>query len=104
MIRRPPRSTLFPYTTLFRSLATEPFLGVRPAHEYLFLVIASPAGAYFPRGVHPVSVYLSEDYIRAAGVVCARIASSASRTTRPARWRAASSAALSIDTPDKIGR
>ena len=29
-------------------------------------VIASPAGAYFPRGVQPVSVYLSEDYIRAA--------------------------------------
>src|SRR2546427_3457968 len=24
MIRRPPRSTLFPYTTLFRSLAAEP--------------------------------------------------------------------------------
>ena len=47
-------------------LASEPFLGVRPAKEYLFLVIASPAGAYFPRGVHPVSVYLSEDYIRAA--------------------------------------
>src|SRR3954463_559324 len=47
-------------------LAVEPFLGVRPAHEYLFIVIASPAGAYFPRGVHPVSVYLSEDYIRAA--------------------------------------
>jgi branched-chain amino acid aminotransferase len=47
-------------------LASEPFLGVRPASEYLFLVIASPSGAYFPRGVHPVSVYLSEDYIRAA--------------------------------------
>jgi branched-chain amino acid aminotransferase len=47
-------------------LATESFLGVRPAHEYLFLVIASPAGAYFPRGVHPVSVYVSEDYVRAA--------------------------------------
>jgi branched-chain amino acid aminotransferase len=47
-------------------LATEPFLGVRPANEYLFLVIASPAGAYFSRGVQPVSVYLSEDYIRAA--------------------------------------
>src|SRR3712207_6873748 len=25
MIRRPPRSTLFPYTTLFRSLGGEPF-------------------------------------------------------------------------------
>jgi branched-chain amino acid aminotransferase len=47
-------------------LASEPFLGVRPANEYLFLVIASPAGAYFSRGVQPVSVYLSEDYIRAA--------------------------------------
>jgi branched-chain amino acid aminotransferase len=47
-------------------LAVESFLGVRPAHEYLFLVIASPAGAYFPRGVHPVSVYVSEDYARAA--------------------------------------
>ncbi|WP_198598149.1 branched-chain amino acid aminotransferase [Blastococcus atacamensis] len=47
-------------------LASESFLGVRPAHEYLFLVIASPAGAYFPRGVQPVSVYVSEDYARAA--------------------------------------
>src|SRR5688572_31749847 len=26
MIRRPPRSTLFPYTTLFRSFSTEPDL------------------------------------------------------------------------------
>src|SRR3712207_7098945 len=35
MIRRPPRSTLFPYTTLFRSLAEEHVgLGrvARPAH------------------------------------------------------------------------
>src|SRR2546430_11373699 len=28
MIRRPPRSTLFPYTTLFRSLAVEGFQAV----------------------------------------------------------------------------
>src|SRR3712207_8169791 len=27
MIRRPPRSTLFPYTTLFRSVAVRPHLG-----------------------------------------------------------------------------
>ncbi|KWX08704.1 branched-chain amino acid aminotransferase, partial [Carbonactinospora thermoautotrophica] len=46
--------------------ATEIGLGVRPASEYLFLLIASPAGAYFPRGVKPVSVWLSEDYTRAA--------------------------------------
>src|SRR2546426_636993 len=35
MIRRPPRSTLFPYTTLFRSLATggEPFVAALDALE-----------------------------------------------------------------------
>ncbi|HEX5565707.1 MAG TPA: branched-chain amino acid aminotransferase [Streptomyces sp.] len=45
--------------------ATEVGLGVRPANEYLFMVIASPAGAYFPRGVKPVSVWLSHEYVRA---------------------------------------
>src|SRR5438309_8378897 len=30
MIRRPPRSTLFPYTTLFRSRAEGPFPELRP--------------------------------------------------------------------------
>ncbi|MDX2703711.1 branched-chain amino acid aminotransferase [Streptomyces sp. PA03-6a] len=46
--------------------ATEVGLGVKPANEYLFMVIASPAGAYFPGGVKPVSVWLSEEYVRAA--------------------------------------
>jgi branched-chain amino acid aminotransferase len=46
--------------------ATEVGLGVRPANEYLFIVIASPAGAYFAGGVKPVSVWLSEEYVRAA--------------------------------------
>ncbi|MEV6013054.1 branched-chain amino acid aminotransferase [Streptomyces sp. NPDC051976] len=46
--------------------ATEVGLGVRPANEYLFVVIASPAGAYFAGGVKPVSVWLSEEYVRAA--------------------------------------
>src|SRR2546425_5620833 len=34
MIRRPPRSTLFPYTTLFRSIALAPLVeGVRPGGD-----------------------------------------------------------------------
>src|SRR6516165_2310813 len=33
MIRRPPRSTLFPYTTLFRSGAVEPFTAARCEDE-----------------------------------------------------------------------
>ena len=47
-------------------IATEVGLGVRPAAEYLYLLIASPAGAYFPGGVKPVDVWLCTDYTRAA--------------------------------------
>src|SRR5256885_4024313 len=51
MIRRPPRSTLFPYTTLFRSLVhgeqhapmhrleTISRIGQRPAHDHAHCVI-----------------------------------------------------------------
>jgi branched-chain amino acid aminotransferase len=46
--------------------ASEVFLGVRPSLEYLYLVIASPVGAYFSGGVKPVSVWISPDYTRAA--------------------------------------
>lgn len=47
-------------------IATDPYLGVRPSSSYLFLLIASPVGAYFPRGVQPVKVWLSTEYVRAA--------------------------------------
>ncbi len=47
-------------------IATEAALGVRPSNEYLFVLIASPSGAYFPQGVKPVTVWISEDYVRAA--------------------------------------
>ena len=46
-------------------IATEPFLGVRPAKQYKFLVIASPAGNYFKSGAKAVSIWIS-DYTRAA--------------------------------------
>ena len=45
--------------------ACEPFLGVRPAKQYKFCVIASPAGNYFKSGVPAVSIWTSE-YTRAA--------------------------------------
>jgi branched-chain amino acid aminotransferase len=47
-------------------MATEVGLGVRPAQEVTFLVIASPAGAYFASGSKQVDIWLSEDYTRAA--------------------------------------
>ena len=47
-------------------LGTEVGLGVRPSNRYDYYLIAAPAGAYFPQGVRPVSVWLSDDYVRAA--------------------------------------
>jgi branched-chain amino acid aminotransferase len=48
-------------------IATERGLGVnRPSSSCLFTVIASPVADYFAGGVQPVSVWLSEDYTRAA--------------------------------------
>jgi branched-chain amino acid aminotransferase len=48
-------------------IATHVGLGVsRPSPGYLFAVIASPAGAYFSGGMQPVSVWVAQDYIRAA--------------------------------------
>ena len=45
--------------------ASEVFLGVRPAQHVTFMVIASPAGAYFKGGVKPVTLWLTEEYTRA---------------------------------------
>lgn len=47
-------------------IATEYGLGVRPSNKALFSVICSPAGAYFKGGLKPVSLWVSELYVRAA--------------------------------------
>jgi branched-chain amino acid aminotransferase len=46
--------------------ATEVGLGVRPSNSLTYLLIASPAAAYFAGGVAPVRVWLSAEYTRAA--------------------------------------
>jgi branched-chain amino acid aminotransferase len=46
--------------------ASEVNLSVHPSDEVTFVLIASPSGSYFPSGVKPVTVWLSEDFIRAA--------------------------------------
>lgn len=47
-------------------ISTENTLGVSPSKSYRYMVIASPAGAYFSGGIRPVSVWLCEDFVRAA--------------------------------------
>lgn len=46
-------------------IATEAFLGVRAAHKYDYLCIASPSGPYFTGGFEGISVWVSPDYHRA---------------------------------------
>src|SRR2546430_8034461 len=54
MIRRPPRSTLFPYTTLFRSLTTTSFAntGLAAATTYYYKVEAVDATGPSPASNH----------------------------------------------------
>ena len=47
-------------------IATEAQVGMRAAQEYLFLLIAFPVTPFFPGEVKPVTVWLSDDYVRAA--------------------------------------
>lgn len=46
--------------------ASEAFLGVRPAQEYIFCVIACPVGPYFKGGDKPLKLWVSDQYTRAA--------------------------------------
>src|SRR3712207_7141218 len=55
MIRRPPRSTLFPYTTLFRSLQTgkdhwEVLMRARAIESQCWILAAASWGQYEERG------------------------------------------------------
>src|SRR2546426_1779891 len=61
MIRRPPRSTLFPYTTLFRSARLGPFD-----------VAAIPIGAYLPPVIMKASHTTPEEALQVLADVLGR--------------------------------
>lgn len=46
-------------------IAVDPFLGVRPGDEYMFIIILSPSGAYYASGLDPVKIYVESKYVRA---------------------------------------
>jgi branched-chain amino acid aminotransferase len=46
--------------------ANEIFLGVKPSSNYLFSVIASSVGSYFKSGADAVSLWVSQEFTRAA--------------------------------------
>jgi len=59
----------YPGTSLYIRpfiFASEPFLGVRPANEYKFVVILSPVGPYYKGGLQPTKIYVEDKYTRSA--------------------------------------
>ena len=46
-------------------IAVDPFLGVAPSKDYLFYIILSPVGAYYPEGFEPVKILVTHKYTRA---------------------------------------
>ncbi|UCH04758.1 MAG: branched-chain amino acid aminotransferase [Candidatus Thorarchaeota archaeon] len=58
-----PGSSLYIRPTL---IGTEPKLGVKAANEYLYYVILSPVGPYFPTGFGPVKIMVADKHVRAA--------------------------------------
>lgn len=45
--------------------AIDPHVGVHPAKHLMFVVILSPVGAYYPKGLDPVDIYVEQQYVRA---------------------------------------
>jgi branched-chain amino acid aminotransferase len=58
-----PETSLYVRPFMF---AIDPFLGVRAAYQYKFMVILSPVGAYYPEGMNPTKIFVEDEYIRAA--------------------------------------
>ncbi|MGC8908698.1 MAG: branched-chain amino acid aminotransferase [Desulfomonilaceae bacterium] len=61
-IPRSPGTSLYIRPTV---IATDEHLGVRPSHTYLFFIILSPVGAYYPEGFEPVKIMVTDAYVRA---------------------------------------
>lgn len=40
-------------------------LGVHPSSKYYFIIIAAPSGAYYAKGMSPVSIWVEDEYVRA---------------------------------------
>jgi branched-chain amino acid aminotransferase len=46
-------------------IASEAFLGVRPAKSYRYFLILSPVGPYYAEGINPVKILATDEYVRA---------------------------------------
>ncbi len=61
-IPRSPGTSLYIRPTI---IASDEHLGVRPSKTYIFYIILSPVGAYYPEGFEPVKIMVTDRYVRA---------------------------------------
>ena len=57
----------YPGTSLYIRpfiIAVDEQIGVHPASKYIFMIILSPVGSYYPDGINPVKIYVEEKYSR----------------------------------------
>jgi branched-chain amino acid aminotransferase len=47
-------------------IGSEAFLGVRPAENFIFFIIASPVGGYYGEGIDTVKIWVERNYSRCA--------------------------------------
>ena len=47
-------------------IATEAFMGLRPAKKYIFCIILSPVGSYYKEGLKPTRIFVEDEYVRSA--------------------------------------
>jgi len=46
-------------------IANDEGLGVHAAKNYIYFIICSPSGAYYPQGLAPIKIYVEDEYVRA---------------------------------------
>lgn len=56
-----PGTSLYIRPTL---IATDNYIGVKASQTYLFYIILSPVGPYYPEGFNPVKIYVEDEYVR----------------------------------------
>lgn len=60
-VPRAPETSLYIRPTI---VAMDSYLGVRPSNTYRLFIILSPVGAYYPEGFNPVTIWVTDEYVR----------------------------------------
>ncbi|MDH4120720.1 MAG: branched-chain amino acid aminotransferase [Deltaproteobacteria bacterium] len=61
-VPRSPGTSLYIRPTM---IAMDPYVGLKSSSRFLFFIITSPVGAYYPEGFNPVKIQVCERYSRA---------------------------------------